>query len=85
MSTNHIYGIEFTKNYLFMNSTHFACPLSVRLKQPSLSPERESAPHWSTMALGWYSSITRDITGTNRPERKMFNQSIDRYPSESII
>ncbi|CAG5866304.1 unnamed protein product [Menidia menidia] len=30
----------------------------VRLKQPSLSPDRESAPHWRTTALGWYISIT---------------------------
>lgn len=33
-------------------------PLMVRLKQPSLSPERESAPHWRTTALGWYISMT---------------------------
>lgn len=33
-------------------------PLMVRLKQPSRSPDRESAPHWSTTALGWYISIT---------------------------
>jgi hypothetical protein len=41
----------------------------VRLKHPSLSPERESAPHWRTIALGWYSSMTRDITGTNKPKK----------------
>lgn len=33
-------------------------PLMVRLKQPSLSPDRESAPHWRTTALGWYISMT---------------------------
>jgi len=30
----------------------------VRLKQPSLSPDKESAPHWRTTADGWYISIT---------------------------
>jgi hypothetical protein len=70
-SNNHGRGTLFSvlKTDLFMNSTHLACPLRVRLKQPSLSPERESAPHCSTMALGWYSSITRDITGTKSPEQ----------------
>lgn len=33
----------------------------VRLKQPNRSPDRESAPHWSTTALGWYISITLDM------------------------
>jgi hypothetical protein len=33
-------------------------PLMVRLKQPSRSPDKESAPHWSTTAEGWYISIT---------------------------
>lgn len=37
-------------------------PLSVRLKHPSLSPDRESAPHCRTIALGWYISITLVIT-----------------------
>ena len=37
-------------------------PLSDRLKQPSLSPANESAPHWRTMALGRYTSMTLDIT-----------------------
>lgn len=39
----------------------------VRLKHPSLSPDRESAPHWRTTALGWYISITLAIicTGNN--------------------
>lgn len=31
---------------------------SERLKQPSLSPESESAPAHTTMAPGWYISIT---------------------------
>lgn len=37
----------------------------VRLKQPSLSPDRESAPHWRTTALGWYISITLAMIYTN--------------------
>ena len=37
-------------------------PLSERLKQPSLSPASESAPHCSTIALGLYTSITLRIT-----------------------
>ena len=48
--------------YFFMNSTHFACPLRVRLKQPNLSPLSESAPHCRTMAEGWYVSITATTT-----------------------
>lgn len=36
----------------------------VRLKHPSLSPDRESAPHWRTTALGWYISITLAIICT---------------------
>lgn len=45
---------------------HWHCtlllPLMVRLKQPSLSPDRESDPHCKTTALGWNVSITLDIT-----------------------
>lgn len=37
----------------------------VRLKQPSLSPDSESAPHWRTTALGWYISITLAMIYTN--------------------
>ena len=36
----------------------------VRLKHPSLSPDRESAPHWRTTALGWYISMTLAIICT---------------------
>ncbi len=36
----------------------------LRLKQPSRSPERESEPHWSTSAVGLYTSITFVSTGT---------------------
>lgn len=39
-------------------------PLMVRLKHPSLSPDRESDPHCKTTALGWNVSITLDITYT---------------------
>lgn len=37
----------------------------VRLKHPSLSPDRESAPHWRTTALGWYISMTLAIICTS--------------------
>jgi len=40
------------------NSMQLECPSMDRLKQPSLSPERESAPQHMTMAPGWYISIT---------------------------
>ena len=32
-----------------------------RLKQPKRSPASESAPHWRTMAPGWYVSTTLEI------------------------
>lgn len=41
-------------------------PLMVRLKQPSLSPDRESAPHCRTTALGWYISITLAMIYTKK-------------------
>ena len=47
------------------NQPKLDLPLSVRLKQPNLSPERESAPHCKTTALGWYISITFVITCFN--------------------
>lgn len=46
----------------FIPLTPLLIPLSVRLKHPSLSPDRESAPHCKTIALGWYISITLVIT-----------------------
>lgn len=46
----------------FIPLTPLLIPLSVRLKHPSLSPDRESAPHCRTIALGWYISITLVIT-----------------------
>ena len=42
----------------FMKLTHSACPSMERLKQPSLSYARLSAPHCSTIASGRYTSIT---------------------------
>lgn len=47
--------------YIYSTNTPLI-PLSVRLKHPSLSPDRESAPHCKTIALGWYISITLVIT-----------------------
>jgi len=44
-------------------------PFSERLKQPSLSPVRESAPHCSTTALGWNVSITF-VTTFNQHQRQ---------------
>ncbi len=43
---------------LARNSIQSAWPSRLRLKQPSLSPERESAPPHTTMASGWKTSIT---------------------------
>lgn len=34
------------------NLTQFACPRMDRFKQPSLSPDNESVPHWRTIADG---------------------------------
>ena len=34
------------------NVTHSPCPLMLRLKHPNRSCARESAPHWSTIAVG---------------------------------
>lgn len=47
---------------LLTNPQLYWLPLSVRLKHPNLSPDRESAPHCRTIALGWYISITFVIT-----------------------
>ncbi|CAK5280909.1 unnamed protein product [Mycena citricolor] len=44
------------------NCTQAACPCIVRLKQPSLSPARESAPHWRTTAEGRNTSMILAIT-----------------------
>lgn len=54
-------------------------PLMVRLKQPSLSPDKESAPHCRTTALGWYISITLAMiyTNNNTHSLKCFHPSGD--------
>ena len=49
--------------YMYYNHQVTAVPFRDKLKHPSLSPARESAPHCSTTALGQYSSMTLDSTG----------------------
>ena len=53
-------------------------PLRERLKQPNLSPARESAPHCSTTAEGLQTSMTFDITGL-----KIISQASSSIPSRS--
>lgn len=50
----------------------------VRLKHPSLSPDRESAPHWRTTALGWYISMTLAMIYTRSDIRHAQNPNTPR-------
>lgn len=58
-------------------------PLMVRLKQPSLSPDSESAPHWRTTALGWYISITLAMIYTNNTNT-ITNVSLQKCQSAKV-
>lgn len=58
-------------------------PLMVRLKQPSLSPDSESAPHWRTTALGWYISITLAMIYTNNTNT-ITNVSVQKCQSAKV-
>lgn len=51
------------------NSMQWAWPSRLRLKQPSRSPDSESAPQHITIAVGWKTSITwRDCMYACHPE-----------------
>jgi len=67
------------KAYLARNSTQLLCPCRLRLKQPSLSPLRESAPLHTTIASGWYISITCAHTPQQQQQQDGAQEVLTNY------